>query len=178
MSRLTSKDNQRHWSRVRQLATTVFTGLAAKISAILATSIHWKKGLSLREIAAASKSAVINSNQQSAESGKVDDFIYENLARAVRARSILLDAKKAHTEKVEEIKTKRQQLLVKATELVEGSPAMDEMHRAIDLLDSEEFEIHRKFKKTLQQTEHEINSVTGAIMERRFGPNWINDSDV
>lgn len=108
----------------------------------------------------------------------MDDFIYENLARAVRARSILLDAKKAHTEKVEEIKTKRQQLLVKATELVEGSPAMDEIHRAIDLLDSEEFEIHRKFKKTLQQTEHEINGVTGAIMERRFGPNWINDSDV
>lgn len=108
----------------------------------------------------------------------INELVYEDLVRAVRSRSVLISAKQAHREKVEEIKLKRQQLLMRATEFIEGSPAMDQIHRDIDLLDKQEFEFHRKFKKTIQETEDVINRVITGMVERRFGPDWNRDSTV
>jgi hypothetical protein len=108
----------------------------------------------------------------------MDELVYADLARAVRSRSILISAKQAHKEKVEEIKQRRKQLLMRATELTDSSPAMDQIHREIDIIDKQEFELHRKFKKTIQEAEDEINRITLGMVERRFGPNWNSDSVV
>ena len=106
----------------------------------------------------------------------MDELVYADLARAVRSRSILIAAKQAHKEKIDEIKERRKQLLMRATEFTDNSPAMDQIHREIDILDKQEFELHRKFKKTIQETENEINRITLGMVERRFGPDWNNDS--
>lgn len=108
----------------------------------------------------------------------MDELVYADLARAVRSRSILIAAKREHKEKVDEIKDRRKQLLMRATEFTDNSPAMDQIHREIDLLDKQEFELHRKFKKTLHETDDEINRIVLGMVERRFGPDWNSDSAI
>jgi hypothetical protein len=105
----------------------------------------------------------------------MDESVYVDLERAVRSRSTLISAREIYKEKADEIKEKRKKLLMKATESIEGSPAMDQLHREIDLLDKEEFDLYRKFRKIIERTESDINRIIAGMLERRFGPNWSSD---
>jgi hypothetical protein len=108
----------------------------------------------------------------------MDEAVYADLVRAVRSRSTLISAKQAYSEKTDEIKNKRQKLLMRATEFIENSPAMDQIHREIDLLDKEESDLYYKFRKTIEDTENDINRIITGMLERRFGPNWNSNSVV
>ena len=108
----------------------------------------------------------------------MDESTYAELVKAVRLRSTLLAAKRFHGEETEKIKEARKALLMKAVALVDGSPSMDQINRDIDLLDQQEFELHHKFRKTIQETEHGINRTVLGMVERKFGPNWNSDSVV
>lgn len=102
----------------------------------------------------------------------MDEEILKLLERAVRLRSSINERREKHKRKQNEIINARNSLFTQATEYLESSPAMDEFHRQLDLLDKQEFELHDSFKKFLKESDVEITRTVNEIAERKFGPDF------
>ena len=96
----------------------------------------------------------------------------ELLGRATRAKEIITNTKNKHKTLVQEIKEKRNQLMIDMTLEIDGSVAQEKIEREIDSLDQREFKLHSDFKKVLSAADKEINEIVVEITERQLGPDW------
>jgi len=99
-----------------------------------------------------------------------DNELQELLHKATRVKEVILNTKARHKILVQEIKGKRNKLMIDMTLEIDGSVAQGKIEREIDSLDQREFKLHYDMKKTLSTADVEINEIIGDIT-RRFGPN-------
>lgn len=101
----------------------------------------------------------------------------ELLERAVRARRIIVTSHLKHKERVKIINDERKKLLLQMTTCAEQSIQFQNLEREIDVLDQQEYELHKSLKKILNLADKEIDNEITGIMERHFGPTWNNPPD-
>jgi DNA repair ATPase RecN len=90
-----------------------------------------------------------------------------DLERAVRAREILVTSREKHKQRLQEIKRKRNELLLQMTTCDDESIQYENLERQIDVLDQQEYELHAKLKKVLQAADKEINESITRIVQQR-----------
>jgi len=90
------------------------------------------------------------------------------LKRVVELRYMIKLGREDYRKKLDDIDERRANLFFRATQLDEETPAMDEVYRQLDLLDSEEFSYYSKFRSFLSKTDEQIDRAIRAIVERRF----------
>ena len=91
----------------------------------------------------------------------------DHLERAVRAQNILVTSREKHKQRLQEIKQKRNELLLQMTTCDDKSVQYENLERQIDVLDQQEYELHAKLKKVLQAADKEINESIARIVQQR-----------
>jgi hypothetical protein len=76
--------------------------------------------------------------------------------------------KENHKKKIADIDDERANLFYKAAQLEEDTPAMDEVYRRLDLLDSKEFSCYCQLRNFLSLADEQIDKTIKSVVQRRF----------
>lgn len=98
------------------------------------------------------------------------------LARAIQVKHTILNRKNEHKASVRKLEEERSALYMQAINFVEDSPAMDEFHRQLDLLDKQEFQLHDEYRKFLRRSDERITIAIREMLQSKFGPDFSWDS--
>jgi hypothetical protein len=73
-----------------------------------------------------------------------------------------------YKKKLDRIDDERANLFYKASHLEEETPAMDEVYRQLDLLDSKEFSCYCQLRNFLSLADEQIDKTIKSVVQRRF----------
>lgn len=92
----------------------------------------------------------------------------DSLKQLVELHQSIKSRKEIYKKRITDIDDQRANLFYKAAQLEEDTPAMNEVCRQLDLLDTEEFSCYSQFRNFLSLTDEQIDKAIRDLICRRF----------